>query len=183
MKLFKPIVAAAVLGASFIAANPSNATIWADLDTKEVMGKNDGIEGVYVTRQGRTQNMRNPNVAFPLKGKTNSKRLATALMANEGEEYYFKLYENDIARERAFELGSTNYAKGWATGGSGGCPPGKQFYRTKRLFGIGARDLRCMTAYEAESLRTQNVQNNLNRHRMRHCTTNFITGTAYTNCC
>ena len=65
------------------------------------------------------------------------------------------------------------------------CPPGTRHYRTKGLFGLGARDIGCMTAYEAESLRRQNYhnfQNNLNRNRMRNCTTNFIGSTAYTNC-
>ena len=67
------------------------------------------------------------------------------------------------------------------------CPPGKQMYRTKGLFGLGARDLGCMTAYEAESLNRQtlqsiqnNLQNNLNR--TNNCTTSFIGNTAYTNC-
>ena len=65
------------------------------------------------------------------------------------------------------------------------CPPGTRHYRTNGLFGIGARDIGCMTAYEAESLRRQNVsnfQNNLNHNRTRNCTTNFIGSTAYTNC-
>ena len=65
------------------------------------------------------------------------------------------------------------------------CPPGTQRYKTNGLFGLGARDIGCMTAYEAESLRRQNVsdlQNNLNRNRTRNCTTNFIGSTAYTNC-
>tara|TARA_B100000475_G_scaffold184463_1_gene152733 strand:- start:666 stop:1223 length:558 start_codon:yes stop_codon:yes gene_type:complete len=184
MKLFNAIAAAAVLGASFIAANPANATIWADLDAKEVMGKNDGIEDVYVTRQGRTQKMRNPNAAFPLKGKIKSKKFETAKMTKEGEKYYLKLYSDDIAREKAFALGDKNRAPdGQNPGAAGGCPPGKQFYRTKGLFGIGARDLGCMTAYEAESLRTQNVQNFQNNfNRTKNCTTSFIGNTAYTNC-
>lgn len=70
-----------------------------------------------------------------------------------------------------------------ATRGSGGCPAGQQFYKTKGLFGLGARDLGCTSAYEAESLRRQNVQNfqnNLNRNQ--NCTTNFVGNTAYTNC-
>ena len=65
------------------------------------------------------------------------------------------------------------------------CPPGTRNYRTKGLFGLGARNLGCMTAYEAESLRRQNyqnIQNNINRNRRRNCTTNFIGRTAYTNC-
>ena len=71
------------------------------------------------------------------------------------------------------------------TSSSNSCPEGTRNYRTKGLFGLGARDLGCMTAYEAESLRRQNYQNfqnNLNRNRMRNCTTNFIGSTAYTNC-
>ena len=66
-----------------------------------------------------------------------------------------------------------------------GCPPGTRHYRTNGLFGLGARDIGCMSPYEAESLRRQNyqnVQNNINQNRQRHCTTNFIAGTAYTNC-
>ena len=66
-----------------------------------------------------------------------------------------------------------------------GCPAGTRHYRTNGLFGLGARDIGCLSAYEAESLRRQNyqnIQNNINRNRQRHCTTNFIAGTAYTNC-
>ena len=71
----------------------------------------------------------------------------------------------------------------WTTGN--GCPPGTRHYRTNGLFGLGARDIGCMSAYEAESLRRQNAQNfqnNLNRNRTRNCTTNLIGSTAYTNC-
>ena len=67
----------------------------------------------------------------------------------------------------------------------GQCPSGQRMYRTKSHFGIGARNIGCMTAYEAESLRRQNVsnfQNNLNRNRTRNCTSNLIGSTTYTNC-
>ena len=174
-----------LLGASCMATTPAHSTIWADLDTKEVSGKNDGIDNVWVTKDGRTQRLRNPNAAMPLKGKSESAPLETAKMTIEGEKYYSKLYANDVAREKAFDLSGKNHAKGWATRNSGGCPPGTSRYRTKGLFGLGARDIGCMTAYEAESLRRQNYQNfqnNLNRNRMRNCTTNFIGSTAYTNC-
>ena len=174
-----------LLGASCMATTPANSTIWADLDAKEVSGKNDGIDNLWVTKAGRTQRLRNPNAAMPLKGKTKSAPLETAKMTAEGEKYYSKIFSNDIAREKAFSLSEKNQAKGWATRNSGGCPPGTSHYRTKGLFGLGARDIGCMTAYEAESLRRQNhqnFQNNLNRNRMRNCTTNFISSTAYTNC-
>ena len=174
-----------LLGASCMATTPANSTIWADLDAKEVSGKNDGIDNLWVTKAGRTQRLRNPNAAMPLKGKTKSAPLETAKMTAEGEKYYSKIFSNDIAREKAFSLSEKNQAKGWATRTSGGCPPGTSHYRTKGLFGLGARDIGCMTAYEAESLRRQNhqnFQNNLNRNRMRNCTTNFISSTAYTNC-
>jgi hypothetical protein len=53
---------------------------------------------------------------------------------------------------------------------SDGCPPGQQMYRYNGLFGIGARDIGCMTAYEAERLETQgqeailrNMQQNQDR--------------------
>lgn len=71
------------------------------------------------------------------------------------------------------------------------CPPGKQMYRTRGLFGLGARDLGCMTAYEAESLNLetvksiqQNIQQNTqnNQFKTRRCSTSFIGSTAYTNC-
>ena len=68
------------------------------------------------------------------------------------------------------------------------CPPGKEFYRTNGFFGIGKRDLGCMTPYEAESLhirRQDSIRNSLgtfNQIQPKNCTTNFIGNTAYTNC-
>ena len=72
------------------------------------------------------------------------------------------------------------------------CPPGTKHYRTKGLLGLGARDIGCLTAYEAESLRRQhyrdfendiqNLQSDTNRNRTRHCTTSFVGRTAYTDC-
>ncbi len=53
---------------------------------------------------------------------------------------------------------------------SDSCPPGQQMYRYNGLFGIGARDIGCMTAYEIESLKTRqagailrNMQQNQDR--------------------
>ena len=185
MKLFNAIAVVVLAGISLGMSNPANATIWADLDAKEVSGKNDGIDNVWVTKGGRTQRLLNTNASMPLKGKAKSTSIETAKMTTDGEKYYSKLFTNDIAREKAFDLSEKNHAKGWATRNSGGCPEGTSRYRTKGLFGLGARDIGCMTAYEAESLRRQNYQNfqnNLNRNRTRNCTTNFIGSTAYTNC-
>jgi len=39
------------------------------------------------------------------------------------------------------------------------CPPGEKYYRTNGLFGLGARDIGCMSPYEAEMLRTQQLKN------------------------
>lgn len=68
---------------------------------------------------------------------------------------------------------------------SDGCPAGKSRYRTNGLFGLGRRDLGCMTDYEANSYRQQQIQNsinNMNTNRPRNCTTNIIGSQAFTNC-
>jgi len=74
------------------------------------------------------------------------------------------------------------------------CPAGKSHYRTKGIFGLGARDIGCLSPYEAESLRRQNAQEILNtlnqqdfqstpnQQRSMNCTTRFIGRTAYTDC-
>ena len=95
-----------------------------------------------------------------------------------------KLYNSEKNPDKRRVLMSADEMKRMY-GSTNSCPPGTSHYRTKGLFGLGARDIGCMTAYEAESLRRQNYQNfqnNLNRNRMRNCTTNFIGSTAYTNC-
>ena len=78
----------------------------------------------------------------------------------------------------------------WVT--ENACPPGTRNYRTKGLFGLGARDIGCMSPYEAEMLRAQqrrntqqnirDIQNSFRQPRMVHCSTNFIGSTAHTHC-
>ena len=93
--------------------------------------------------------------------------------------------ESDLMTKEKIKGIIDNPAVPYAGRSGSACPPGTRNYRTKGLFGLGARDIGCMTAYEAESLRrqqAQNVQRNFQRNRMRNCTTNFIGRTAYTNC-
>jgi len=135
-----------LLGASCMATTPANATIWADLDSKEVSGKNDGIDNVWVTKDGRTQRLRNPNAAMPLKGKPKSAPMETARMTIEGEIYYSKIFNNDVAKERAWALSDEDLgeaAKAWASSTAerniGNCPLGKKYYERRSgvsFFGI-----------------------------------------------
>ena len=125
-----------------------------------------------------------PGAKLPLKGKAKGSLRESAKMTDARFEYYNKEFERDIATKKAVSLSEKNQIKGLEDsqfGGSGGCPSGQRMYRTKGLFGIGARDIGCMTAYEAESLRRQQVQNiqrNIQNSQPRNC---YGTATSFGN--
>ena len=186
MKLLTTLAGIALLACTTTLAHPAQASITIDLDKQKFIRINDGDDNIYVQdsikkvkfvggvrtafEKGFAERDRSetPSLAYPvpkkLDQKTQFKDLRPSLLKAA----------RDIYEANGDEIVNDN-----------GCPPGTQHYRTNGLFGLGARDIGCMTAFEAESLRRQNYQNfqnNLNRNRMRNCTTNFIGSTAYTNC-
>ena len=185
MKLFSAIAAAAVIGGSCISSLPVKATIWADLNNKTVLGKNDNITDVYITFNGKTQRVKHVDAALPVDNSTALGKTQNAAMTQPGYEYYMTIFKRDVDREKAFNLGDQNQWRGGASRASGSCPSGTREYQKSALFGLIKGKTMCLSDYEAESLRSQqrqNFQNNMNQNRQRNCTTNFIGSTAYTNC-
>ena len=61
---FLNVDTAIMVAISLAFAVPIMATIWADLDAKEVSSKNDEMNVIFVAREGRTQRLR---TLIPLK--------------------------------------------------------------------------------------------------------------------
>ncbi len=163
MKDFVRLLSLLLLGST-----PGFATIWADLDSETVTGRNDGVEDVFITKEGRSVRIRHKAAADPLKGEDETKRQKTVRMTSAGKEYYLKEFKKDIAREKAFRLGDQNRLsdteyEAWQRRGD--CPPGKNQYRKTALFGLIKGRKICLSDYELESLRAQqrrDLQNTLN---------------------
>jgi hypothetical protein len=198
MKLRHELLAFVVVGASLVSALPGKASIYANLNERTVTGVNDGSAKVTIVKGKETfETVHESAKVPPGTGDLDPKRKLEVTMTGEGYKYYDSKFDklkaiqiesrrSKAAQERGIKEYEERVRRGEipAPGGST-CPPGQQMYRTNGLFGIGARNLGCMTAYEAQSLRLQqqrNIQQNFQNNRPRNCTTRFIGGTAFTNC-
>lgn len=67
----------------------ANASIYADVDKRTVTGINDGLEKVFVTKNGITYSFSNAKAGTPpgTKGMARSKKL-TVQMNKKGASYY-----------------------------------------------------------------------------------------------
>ena len=71
---------------SFTSSLPVRATIWANLNDKTVLGKNDNISDVYITFDGKTQRVKHVDAALPVDNSTAIGKTQTASMTQPGYE-------------------------------------------------------------------------------------------------
>ena len=163
MKFFKSIAAASVIRILIVDANPGNT------ETKSV------TEQDYAECKARSRSISELT--------EEEKKLAweKALKWKQGNPTY-KPCSLPGVKVSARTGDGSQPDEPWSSQST--CPPGTKRYRTSGIFGLGARDIGCMTAYEAESLRRQqrnNIQRNIQNNRPRTCfgSANTIGRTTY----
>ena len=152
MKLFSAIAAAAVIGGSCISSLPVKATIWADLNNKTVLGKNDNITDVYITFNGKTQRVKHVDAALPVDNSTTAGKTQTASMTEPGFEYYMTIFKRDLDREKAFKLGDQNQ---WQGRNSNSSPKHRANRRPISIYNAGP------------GMQQQNMQHQINMLQMK----------------
>lgn len=103
-----------------------------------------------------------------------------------GENYFSKVYNVEFNVDEVLEDVEEDEpvsTRSASSNSNHGCPSGTRMYRTSGFLGMGARDIGCLTAYEAESLRRQRTSSyRAPAYQHRQCYTNKVGFQYFTNC-
>jgi hypothetical protein len=141
------------------AAQPVEASIYADLFARTVTGRNDGSADLVIT-DGTENVMTVSEAAKTPPGTTGMKpnEKLTVPMNRAG----FRYYNNQFKRLQSLKLETLN-TRSLQKGGdnswnSNQCPPGTRVYRKTALFGLIKGKEICLSDYEAESLNARQIE-------------------------